>query len=245
MQNVDSSCFKLASVAFFGRSFAEYEEMFEFTPEQWRGKKVLDVASGPASFAAEAKRHGISVTACDPRYGSDSGALQSLASFDIDTCMAKTKETPQHFLRTCDEEHDRFKAEKLRALKKFAEDYTASDAVERYVKASLPDLPFEHGQFDIALCATLLFVYSDISSGGVLPDSPFDYDFHFASVRELLRVAREVRIYPLKGMNMDVHPYLTKLLDDLSHLDIKQELRPARFRDIKGADQFLTIYSGT
>ena len=56
----------------------------------------------------------------------------------------------------------------------------------RYVTASLPSLPFENGQFDLALCSHLLFLYS----------AQLSLDFHRASIEELLRVASEVRAVP-------------------------------------------------
>ena len=39
--------FKLRSVAFFGRTLAEYLQMFALEIDELRGRKILDVASGP------------------------------------------------------------------------------------------------------------------------------------------------------------------------------------------------------
>jgi hypothetical protein len=45
--------FQLSSVAFFGRTMAEYLQMLALDPTAMRGLAILDVASGPGSFVAE------------------------------------------------------------------------------------------------------------------------------------------------------------------------------------------------
>ncbi|WP_327591651.1 hypothetical protein [Streptomyces chartreusis] len=57
-----------------------------------------------------------------------------------------------------------------------------------YVAASLPRLPFRDGAFALALSGHFLFTYADRLSSA----------FHRAALRELLRVAEEVRVYPLR-----------------------------------------------
>ena len=42
-----------------GRTLEEYRRYFGLTLEQWRGRKVLDVASGVSSFSAEAAAAGL------------------------------------------------------------------------------------------------------------------------------------------------------------------------------------------
>lgn len=73
--------FRLQHVAFFGRTFAEYLQMFALDLESLRGARVLDVASGPGSFVAEALARGLDATGCDPMYAESRyvpGALPSL-----------------------------------------------------------------------------------------------------------------------------------------------------------------------
>jgi SAM-dependent methyltransferase len=59
----------------------------------------------------------------------------------------------------------------------------------RYREDALPTLPFEDGDFDLALCSHLLFLYSDTLS----------LEFHVASIRERCRVAGEARVFLLLG----------------------------------------------
>lgn len=51
--------FVLERVYLFGRTYDEYEQMFNLDIEQLRTRKVLDCGAGPASFAAESNRRGL------------------------------------------------------------------------------------------------------------------------------------------------------------------------------------------
>jgi hypothetical protein len=92
------------------------------------------------------------------------------------------------------------------------------------------------------LSANLLFFYSDIASGGTLPKSIFDYDFHLNAVLELYRLcSKEVRIYPLKGPNANKHKYLARLIDDLTSSGIDFQLKPVKYRGVMGAEHTLCL----
>ncbi len=69
----------------------------------------------------------------------------------------------------------------------------------------------------MVVCGNLLFLYSDVESGGILENSQFDYLFHHRAIHEMLRIAqREVRIYPVVGPNKGRHPFIEELLEDKS-----------------------------
>jgi hypothetical protein len=73
------------------------------------------------------------------------------------------------------------------AMRRFLADYDAGRARGRYVAAALPHLPFADGRFDLCVCSHFLFLYA----------GQLDLPFHLAAVREMLRVAGEVRVFPL------------------------------------------------
>ena len=87
-------------------------------------------------------------------------------------------------------------------MSRFLDDFEEGKAEGRYVTASLPSLPFEGGQFDLALCSHLLFLYSDQLS----------LDFHQASIEELLSVASEVRLFPLLSLDRRPSPHFDPLV---------------------------------
>ena len=51
------------SIAFYGRTFGEYERFFNFDGDGWRGYRVLDCHGRASSFASEAVRRGIKAVA--------------------------------------------------------------------------------------------------------------------------------------------------------------------------------------
>ncbi len=90
----------------------------------------------------------------------------------------------------------RWGATRLAAMENFLADYEAGKAAGRYIEGVLPSLPFADDSFDLALCSHLLFLYSE----------QLDADFHIAAVRELLRVARDVRIFRCWRWIVSNHP---------------------------------------
>jgi hypothetical protein len=78
----------------------------------------------------------------------------------------------------------------MAAMRAFLDDFGAGKASGRYVDAELPKLPFANSSFDIAVCSHFLFLYSDHHSEA----------FHVESIRELIRVGRYVRVFPLREL---------------------------------------------
>lgn len=75
----------------------------------------------------------------------------------------------------------------MAAMREFQADLPRGLAQGRYRVAELPSLPFSDQKFDIALCSHFLFTYSHLLT----------VEFHFEAIRELCRVAREARVFPL------------------------------------------------
>jgi hypothetical protein len=80
---------------------------------------------------------------------------------------------------------------RLAAMRRFLADFQAGKAEGRYVVGSSPRLSFAGEQFSLALVSHLLFLYSE----------QLDLDFHIAAFGELLRLANEVRVFPLLGLD--------------------------------------------
>ena len=73
----------------------------------------------------------------------------------------------------------------------FISDFRTASRIGLYVSARLPDLPFLSKSFDLVLCSHLLFLYS----------AELDSESHLSFLREMLRVGREVRVFPLLDMD--------------------------------------------
>jgi len=234
--------FTLEGIAFFGRTLNEYLGMFAISLDELKGKKILDCPSGPASFIAEATKLGIEAVGCDPLYKTDYQQLADRARTDIIQSLDRTAKTPELFYRQTPEETKAFRDEKLKAAEIFAADYTEGFNSGRYLNAALPELPFADKSFDITLSGNLLFLYTDHKFGGIIDNSPFDYDFHLKAIRELVRVTKnEIRLYPIEMPKVGMHQFIDKLVPDLKALGIDSKIMRGTYRDIRGADHVLVL----
>lgn len=203
------------SVVFYGRLGEQALAMFNLADElpRWRGASVLDCPGGPGSLPARLRREGCDVTAVDPLYALAPDELERRALADLDHTMAvqATSPTlrPDFDLEACRQEH-------LDTLWEFLADRRAHP--DRYVAASLPDLPFADGSFDLVLCGHLLFAYAPLADGGLMAGEGLDLAWHRRALAELCRVSRrQVRLYPAHTIALEArrHPYAEALLAEL------------------------------
>ncbi len=153
---------------------------------------ILDCPSGPSSFVAEANSMGIHAVACDPLFNAPLEELVNRAERDIAYVIARLSEVTHLYKWEYYTSVEAVRENRTRGLLGFERDYLSGIAWNRYIKGELPHLPFPDRSFDLVLSAHFLFIYSD----------KFDYQFHPESTLELCRVScREVRIYPLQGLN--------------------------------------------
>jgi hypothetical protein len=166
--------------------------------EDCLARRIVDAAAGPSSFTAEWTAAGGRVTACDPLYAFDAESIGRRFEATVDTVMGQVRASLDEWVWTFHTGPDALLAARRRALTLFAEDFPGGLSAGRYARASLPELPFASRSFDIALCSHFLFLYSAL----------FSADFHTASVRELCRIATEVRIFPLLTLEKVRSPHL-------------------------------------
>ncbi|HVU25203.1 MAG TPA: methyltransferase [Opitutus sp.] len=225
---------ELPSVAFFGRSLEEYTRFFALDLAALRGRAVLDVAGGPASFTAEACRRGVDAVAVDPLYAEGPAALGAQVREDYANMFAQMRAKrpllkfgPAGFVSLAAAESDR-----RAAAQRFLADFEAHQAHGRYVSAALPRLPFFDGAFDLVLCAHLLFTYAQ----------RFDFAWHLAACRELVRVsAGEVRIHPLCGLDGRRYPELERLRRELQSADIASKVVRVPYEFFTGTTTMLVL----
>ena len=178
--------YSIETIVPLGRSYDEYVEMFALTSTDLTGR-ILGCADGPASFNAIHSANGGSVVSADPLYDFSVEQIRHRIEETIPEAMRQVRLNRSEFLwdriRSVDELADLRK----QAMNRFLEDYPDGKSDGRYIPCGLPNLPFEDQTFDLALSSHYLFLYSAQLSGA----------FHMRSIRELCRVAAEVRIFPL------------------------------------------------
>jgi hypothetical protein len=69
----------------------------------------------------------------------------------------------------------------------------------------------------------------------VLYSEQLSLEFHLASIQELLRVAGEVRIFPLLGLDCQPSPYLAAVQDHFEARGYNVKVRPVPYEFQRGA----------
>lgn len=222
----------LKQVVPWGRSLADYRRMFALSDADLQ-RTILDCGAGPSSFNAEATAQGTSVISCDPIY-----------QFSVEEIQQRIQETYPKIIEALDDNRDRFVWDdfsspqhlgdvRLATMDRFLEDFPQGHRQGRYRTEVLPQLPFETGQFDLALCGHLLFSYSE----------QLDLDFHLNAIRELARVAREVRIFPLiTNFAGDISPHLDPILVQLPQAGYTLQVETVPYEFQRGGKQMLRVF---
>src|SRR5947207_5067519 len=185
---------KLDNIVPWGRSFDEYVRMFALTDRDLE-RSIIDCAAGPSSFNAQMHQRGHRVVSVDPIYEFSAEQIRNRVKEVRDTMIDQVREQRERFVWDFIRSPEHLEEMRLGAMEMFLRDFGA-DSRDRYVAASLPDLPA--GRFDLALCSHFLFLYSDW----------LDTEFHIDSIRAMLRNADEVRVFPVTDLAGNPSPHL-------------------------------------
>jgi hypothetical protein len=215
----------------WGRSRHEYELMFSLGSDDWQSR-ILGCGDGPASFNAEMTGAGYSVVSVDPIYCHSGSEIAARFEASWETVMEQVRATLNKWNWDYHRNPDGLLANRRKAMAKFLADFEAGRQAGRYQIALLPNLPFSDGNFDLALCSHLLFLYSEHLSE----------EFHIKSVRELCRVAREVRIFPLLTLSHQPSPHISPVRANLEPAGWSSEIVRVNYEFQKGGNKMLRIF---
>jgi len=222
--------FTLDQIVPWGRSFDEYRRMFALTDHEL-SLRLVGCGDGPASFNAEATRRGASVVSCDPIYRYTADQIQARIAATYDEVLNQTRHNIEEFVWTSISSVDELGRVRMAAMKEFLQDYAPGQATGRYLAAELPNLPFADDAFDLALCSHLLFLYSD----------QLGEAFHLSAVREMSRVAREVRIFPLLALGAKPSPLVTPVAEACRAGGFGVSIQEVPYEFQRGGNQMMRI----
>ena len=222
--------FTLEQVVPWGRSFDEYRRMFALSGDDL-ARRILGCGDGPAGFNAEATRRGAAVISCDPIYQWDAAQIRSRIAATYDTVLDQARRNADEFVWDSIASVDELGAVRMAAMEDFLADYGGGTAEGRYLTAELPALPFADSSFDLALCSHFLFLYS----------LQLDEAFHHASIRELCRVAREVRIFPLLALGGQQSPYVDRVMEGIRSAGHEVSIERVPYEFQRGGNEMMRI----
>jgi aromatic ring-cleaving dioxygenase len=220
---------KLSSIVPWGRSLNEYTDMFSLTGHDLE-QKILGCSDGPASFNAQLTSMGGDVVSADPIYAFDSDQIRSRIEEAYPEIMQQVSMHMDNYIWKRIPDAESLGRVRMEAMNIFLQDYVAGKATGRYIQASLPALPFDDRIFELALCSHYLFLYSD----------HVDADQHVLAMKELCRVANEVRVFPLLSLSDNrISPHLEVVMEALGRDNIETTLVTVDYEFKKGATQML------
>lgn len=222
--------FELDNIVPWGRSFDEYVAMFSLSGIDLQ-KRILGCGDGPASFNALLTRRGGQVLSVDPLYRFSAEELRQRIKETYSEVLDQTRRNRDEFVWSSIKSVEELGCLRMSAMEAFLADYPAGRQQGRYLDGELPHLPFADGEFDLAICSHLLFLYSEQLSA----------DFHIDAIGELCRVTNMVRIFPLLELGARRSRHLDKVLKDLSAQNYAMDILPVDYEFQRGGNQMLVI----
>lgn len=221
---------KLKEVVPWGRTFEEYQLMFELTQADLE-LRILGCGDGPASFNAEGTALGHSVISVDPIYEFTAEQIKQRVQETYESVISQVRQNSHRYVWKNFQDADELGQARLAAMERFLLDYDAGKCEERYRNQSLPNLEFTDRQFELCLCSHFLFLYSEHLS----------LAFHLASITEMLRVSQEVRIFPLLKLDGEPSLHLNPILEELSKRGFDVQMQSVAYEFQKSGNQLLKI----
>ncbi len=213
-----------------GFGLNDYKKMFNLEQEQL-DMKILDCRGGASAFAAGMYKKGKHVIATDPIYAHSESKLIEL----VERSQSNIKEglatkAFEHQLKT--PQIDAFLTEHQTFAQEFLNDFKTGKEQGRYVAQSLPQLSFKEEAFDLALVSHFLFTYSEL-----------DLTFHLEAIDELLRVANEVRIFPLVTRHGELSPMVGEVIANAQLNNFGAELKEVDYHLQAKGNAMLRLWS--
>jgi hypothetical protein len=222
--------FLLDNVVPWGRRLFEYQEMFLLTENELMNKNIISFGDGPASFNAELTKLGGHVISLDPIYQFSRSELESKIVATRDIVMEQTKKNTENFVWNKIKSLDELERLRMSAMYLFLDDFKQGLDEYRYQCHELPrKTNYEDNQFDIGLSSHFLLLYQDLG-----------IDFHIRAMAEMLRICKEIRVFPLCDLNGKKTQLVIDVINHFKRIyDVK--LLKTSYEFQKGANEMLVI----
>lgn len=193
-------------------------------------KSIASFGDGPASFNSEMTNLKYNVTSFDPVYQFTKDQLLNRIQETKDIVMKQTRENKDNFIWTTIRNVDELEKIRMKAMYNFLEDFEQGKKEKRYIPHELPSKTnCSDKHFDIGLSSHFLLLYSELG-----------LDFHIKSIKEMLRICKEVRIFPILDLDAKESSVLKLIIDNFSkNYDVKIQQTNYMFQ--KDGDKMLLV----
>lgn len=221
--------FNLENVVPWGRNFNEYKLMFQLN-ESDVSKNIAGFGDGPSCFNYEATQQGYSVTSFDPIYQFSKNELKKRIDDVRITVMWQMRENINNYVWTNIKNLEELENIRMSAMRLFLSDFEKGKQDGRYIYHELPNrLIYADDSFDIGLSSHFLLMYTVLG-----------YEFHIQSMTEMLRVCKEIRIFPIVDLDANKTDLISKVINYFDkRYDV--EIRKTQYEFQKGDNNMLII----
>lgn len=203
--------------------------MFALSPANLE-RTILSVASGGSSLGAELRTQNSMVTSLDPLYKQPPEVVEQLITRQLQRLEGLIVENSPEWVWSYHGGKPSLLASRKKTFDAFLSDYRLHYGSQYYRASSLPFLSTER-TYDLCLCSHFLFLYSNL----------LDYDFHITSIRSLLKVANELRIYPIMTQALVQYPHLDTLRTELQENGFRSRVVSVSYRLRRDSDHMLVV----
>lgn len=222
----------MRKLVLWGHGIDEYREMFALSQDEINSS-ILEYGCGPSAVNFQQAQHEHKVVSCDPLFVLDKDTLASKAIMIFADMAEQVKKEKNRFDFSRTGSYDNLVAERQKGMKQFFEDYDSGKVQGRYLGVTDCHLPFADFSFDFALSSHYLF--ADLDDQTV--------DFHLTVIRELARVAKEVRIFPLIDREGATSEFLGPVLLGLQQDNYGVEVREVDFHLHQTGNAMLRVWA--
>jgi len=221
--------FELKNTVPWGRNLEEYAKIFNLTEQNFQSR-IISLGDGPASFNAEMTQLNRSVVSLDPIYQFGRSELKQRIAETKETVIEQTKSNIENFVWKNIRDVNHLETIRMNAMMQFLDDFEAGKEEGRYIYHELPNTTeYSDLSFDLGLSSHFLLLYSQL---GV--------EFHIQSIAEMLRICREVRIFPLLNLDAKRSEVLEPVIEYFNS-DFRVEIKPVDYEFQKSGNEMLVI----
>jgi len=222
----------MRKLVLWGYHADEYKEMFDLSPKDMK-TRILEYGCGPSAVNAELNKKGQSIVSCDPLFNLDKDTLFTKVNLIFSDMAARVIRDKNQFDFSRYGSPELLMDERAEGIAKFFADYRTGKKERRYIGINEYSLPFADFNFDFALSAHYLFADLDDQ----------DVDFHLQVIKELARVAKEVRIFPLIDRHNHPSPFLGPVLLGLQQDNYGVEVREVPYHLQASGNAMLRVWA--
>lgn len=230
--DLDRGVFLMRKLVLWGHGIEEYREMFDL-PQEEKNSTILEYGCGPSAVNYQQTQLHKKVVSCDPLFVLDKDTLFAKAKMIFANMAEEVKQHQDQFDFSRSGSLDKLSQERQEGMKLFFADYERGKADGRYLGVTDYHLPFADFAFDYALSSHYFF--ADLEDQTV--------DFHLFAIRELARVAKEVRIFPLIDREGKTSQFLGPVLLGLQQDNYGVEVREVDFHLHKSGNAMLRVWA--